>query len=376
MDKRIKDIGWLLSEYSKGNFDKRMVMSPALDEVDAIINGINMLGEELKVVTISRNYFTNIFNSVSDMVFTLDNRGTITLANISTENQLGYASGKLVGVPVHQLYLGPRVQSIRSKLAKSKLESFEAIFLRSDRGKIPVRIHASYFENAAISGILFTASDITFQIKAENLIIRAIIDTQEQERQRLAKDLHDSLTQQLSAIKFYISAASGISKNIEQNKILSKSNEALSDVIAEMRSICFNLMPKTLEEFGLVKAIKEFCNHLIGQQQITYEVIHNKLPELPAALKTDLYRVVQEFINNSITHGKATHIRLSLQYQKKFLKLEMRDNGNGFESTQVKMGMGLRNVASRVKSHDGILQIQSKVFKGTRALIHLPINTK
>ena len=375
MDKRIKDIGWLLSQYCKGNFDKRMVMSSALDEVDAIINGINMLGEELKAVTISRNYFTNIFNSVSDMVFTLDNKGAITLANISAENQLGYASGKLVGVPIQQLYLGRRVNSIRSKLFKNKLETFEAIFLRSDGGKIPVRIHASNFKNAT-SGILFTASDITFQIKAENLIIRAIIDTQEHERQRLAKDLHDSLTQQLSAIKFYISAATGISKNIEQNKILSKSNEALCDVIAEMRGICFNLMPKTLEEFGLIKAIKEFCNHLIGQQKISYKLVHNKLPELTAALKTDLYRVVQEFINNSITHGQATHIWLNLHYQKKFLKLEMRDNGKGFESTQVKMGMGLQNVASRVKSHDGILQIQSKVFKGTRAVIQIPINTK
>lgn len=90
MDKRLKEINLRLSEYSLRNFDKNLKISPKLDEVDAICSGINMLGEELKAITISRDYFTNIFNSVSDMVFILNSKGIITDANKSAEEQLRY----------------------------------------------------------------------------------------------------------------------------------------------------------------------------------------------------------------------------------------------------------------------------------------------
>ena len=77
MDNRLKEINLRLSEYSIGNFDRNLKISPMLDEVDAISSGINMLGEELKAITISRNYFNSIFNSVSDMVLILKPKGII-----------------------------------------------------------------------------------------------------------------------------------------------------------------------------------------------------------------------------------------------------------------------------------------------------------
>src|SRR5665647_964194 len=92
-----KEINLRLSEYSLGKFDKRLTLSSRLDDIDAIISGINMLGEELKAITISRNYFTNIFNSVSDMVFVLNAKGVIEDANKPAEEQLNYEPGSLRG---------------------------------------------------------------------------------------------------------------------------------------------------------------------------------------------------------------------------------------------------------------------------------------
>jgi PAS domain-containing protein len=97
MDKRLNEISFQLSEFSLGNFKKRIDISQKQDEVDAIISGINMLGEELEAITISRNYFTNIFNSVSDMVFILNSKGKIKDANRSAEQQLNYEPGSLIG---------------------------------------------------------------------------------------------------------------------------------------------------------------------------------------------------------------------------------------------------------------------------------------
>src|SRR4030095_544348 len=90
MDSRFKKLNKQLSEYSLGKFDKKLRLSPRLDEVDAFIAGVNMLGEELKDKTISRDYFNNIFNSVSDMVFVLDKQGRIENINTSVTNHLEY----------------------------------------------------------------------------------------------------------------------------------------------------------------------------------------------------------------------------------------------------------------------------------------------
>ncbi len=379
MDTRLEDINLLLSEFSLGNFDKRLTLSDRLDEIDAIGNGINMLGEELKAITISRDYFNNIFNSVSDMVFVLDSQGKIEDANKSAEEQLNYGPGCLKGVSINAIYKGGSLhfKNITKELKQNNRVALNdtSIYTR-DGIAIPARVHVSFIKTSDKKQlILLTASDITFQMKAENLIIRAIIDTQEKERQRLAKDLHDSLTQQLSAIKFYISTIADLNKNPNQKSILRKSNEALTEAIGEMRNICFNLMPKTLEEFGLINALKEFCKYFLYNQKTNFIIQQNrKLPEFSPALKIDLYRVTQEFINNTVKHANATTIKINFYYNKKTLRITLTDNGVGFDSSQRTMGMGLQNVYSRIKSHNGKLDIISNADKGTQFKITVPVN--
>src|SRR5688572_3259499 len=100
---RLKKINRVLSEYSLGEFDKRLEISPELDEIDAFMAGINMLGEELKTTTISRNYFNNIFHSVSDMLFVLNEKGEVTDMNNSVCVQLGYSLTDLKGVSINKI---------------------------------------------------------------------------------------------------------------------------------------------------------------------------------------------------------------------------------------------------------------------------------
>jgi len=378
MDKRLKEINSRLSEYSIGNFDNNIKISPRLDEVDAISSGINMLGEELKSITISRDYFNNIFNSVSDMVFILNLKGIITDANKSAKEQMRYEHDSLIGEKINELIHDPPsfFSNMVSQLKKNgPFTKSQSMIYSKKREAIPVKIGVSYLTNEKKDGsILLTASDITFQINTENLIIRAIIDTQEKERQRLSKDFHDSLIQQLSAIKFYISSTSYLTRSQKLKTILNNSNEALSDVIIEMRNICFNLMPKTLHEFGLVKAVREFCNHSIYHRKTNFIIEQsNKLPDLSSEIKIDLYRVIQEFINNAIKHGEASEIRISFYFNKNNLKLKLVDNGRGFDNKQMAEGMGLQNVKSRIKSHNGTLDIVSNIGKGTCYKIGIPI---
>src|SRR5258705_13753009 len=108
MDNRFNKIRRLLTAYSLGNFDRKLAVSRHMDEVDAFISGINMLGEELKDKTLSRDYFNNIFNSVSDMVFVLDRQGKIETINSPVTRLLQYNADLLAGKPISYLLDKPR----------------------------------------------------------------------------------------------------------------------------------------------------------------------------------------------------------------------------------------------------------------------------
>ncbi|HWJ92372.1 MAG TPA: PAS domain-containing protein, partial [Flavisolibacter sp.] len=194
MDERFRKINRLLSLYSLGKFDNKIELSPRLDEIDAFIAGVNMLGEELKAITISRNYFTNIFNSVSDMVFILDKKGFIEHINNAAANQLEYAPESLTNVFVDELQI-PSKRPLYDVLTKELKKEKQGIrkdttFLTASGKAIPVRITAAPLVDPSKkkSGILLTARDITHELKTEKLVIRAIIDTQEKEQRRLAQD--------------------------------------------------------------------------------------------------------------------------------------------------------------------------------------------
>ena len=384
MDERFNKINRLLSNYSLGKFDKRLPISSRMDEVDAFIAGVNMLGEELKSITISRNYFTNIFNTVSDMVFILDKKGLVENINKAVSEQLEYSVERVRGRSFDELQPVEKSMLFKEIMKEWNTESGsvvrETLVLSASGKRIPVHLTAAYLldEGGNKKAILLTAKDMTHQLKTENLIIRAIIDTQEKERRRLAVDLHDSLGQQLSAIKFFISALGQSPGNQEEKEILNKSNDALSVILTDMRDICFNLMPVTLEEFGLLAAVKELCNKTRYGNKMVFEILHPEgFPKLWKNLEIDIYRVIQEFINNSMKHSNASKISVLFRYDKKNMEITLSDNGQGFDPARLAArGMGLQNVQSRVKSHKGEIQIRSEKGKGTTYVLIIPLEEK
>lgn len=381
MDERFKKINRLLTDYSLGKFHKKLTISNRMDEVDAFIAGVNMLGEELKATTISRNYFNNIFNSVSDMVFVVNNQGLIENINEAVYTQLGYSLDDLLKQPFNFLAasrsdaLFPGI----TKLVKKGISVQKEILLRTNGDKtLPVLIAIAHLLNEEKKkiGFLITAKDITLQRQTERLIIRTITDTQEKERQRFAKDIHDSLGQQISAIKFYIGTSVNIVTDEKQREILLKSNEALVRVLADMRNICFNLMPKTLETFGLVEAVKELSNQTAVPGKLSFRITGGTyFPSLDKSLEIAVFRITQEFINNAIKHGHASRIEIAFGKNSEQAKVTLRENGKGFDMKKANTGgMGLKNIQSRLKAHNGTVQISSAPGKGTKYELTLPFN--
>ena len=377
MDKRFKEINDRLIDYSQGKFDRRIVLSELRDEIDGISNGINMLGEELNEALISKNYLNSIFNSVSDIVIILDKRGKIEDVNKAAMEKLLYSKKELTGKKLQFICKGDLFITKGIKAgAKPEGSPFNGHPLVCNRNGqlIPVRITVSSFLNPAGGElIVFSAADISAEIIQENIRIRTIIDAQENERQRIAKDLHDSLIQQIAAIKFHISCNLSSVKNKFLLEDLQQANQLLATVLKETRNICFNLMPAILEEFGLVKAVREFSS-LFTRQAIFEITEEKKLPTLPWSLKIDLYRTMQELIANSIRHGKATKVSIRFSAVRDSFEMILQDNGKGFDLMNYPKGMGLQNIQARIKSQNGTFRVKSSLLKGTRFSIAVPVN--
>jgi PAS domain S-box-containing protein len=388
MDKRLKYFNKLMSAYGAGDYDKAQRLSSgsaepdADDIVDTMLAGVQMLGEELNARTISRDYFTGIFNRVTDMVIIVSRKGIIENVNLSARERLGYPDQVLLGRPVDSL-LGKGSAPFSRELAVAGGGDGVAVirdrsFAPAKGPDFPVEIYVWYLAGRGrgrAGQAVLTVRDMTDQLVSENRVLRAMIDTQEKERIRLARDLHDGLGQRLAAIKFMVSSAVRYYRNREVGKKLDWINWKLGELIEESRDICFNLMPKTLEDFGLIYAVRELGGHLVssGMVELALEASES-FPALPRELEIDLFRVVQEFVNNAVGHGKARKIRIVFLADGGQLQVELSDNGKGFNPDPSRgQGMGLRNMETRIRSHDGVFRLASAPGKGTRVLVQVPL---
>lgn len=380
MNQRLVNIQRLVTAYSAGDFTRRVALSDNLDETDAVISVLHMLGEELAALTVSRDYFNNIFNTVSEMVLVLTARGVIEELNKAVCDRLGYLKAGLVGRSVEVL-TGESVPLLFRQIRKDPgpdglVRVWDRSFVTAAGDAFPVEIVARVLPGPGVRGrgpILLTAKDVGPQQAAERRLLRAVIDAQEQERQRLARDLHDGLGQQLSAVKFLVSTAARECVSPNLGDLLRAANESLVDVLALTRRVCRNLMPPSLEDFGLVETVRELGLQLeqSGIMRVSVEVGRG-FPELPRPLQIDLYRVIQEFVGNSIRHGEATFLQVGFAAREREVEVRLRDNGKGFDPVQVQgTGMGLRNMHSRIRSHQGVFLLESWPGKGTRARVRI-----
>jgi signal transduction histidine kinase len=202
----------------------------------------------------------------------------------------------------------------------------------------------------------------------------ASLESQENERRRVAGDLHDSIGAMLSTIRMSLSTM--MRQETVNAESVSQAKQMLDDTIDSVRRISRDLMPATLEKFGISYALKEMC-----EQYTTVSGIGIKFSEMgePIALNKNseimIFRITQEFINNSIKHSKAKSIVTDLQWSNELL-VSISDDGVGFDIQQIKnsvKGLGLFNMENRASMLGANLTFSSTVGNGTRALMRVPL---
>ena len=214
--------------------------------------------------------------------------------------------------------------------------------------------------------------------KQELKSIKAMINGQEAERKRIAKDLHDRLGSMLSMVKLnYKSIEDSIAKVKEENKKqYSQANALLDEACNTVREIAHNMVSGVLTKFGLVAALEDLKNTIEGTNTFQLELVTHGLDNrLENNLEIELYGIVQELIHNVIKHAKANEVSVQLLKRVDGVNLTVIDDGIGFDNSkeESKSGMGLKSVASRVQELNGVFDIDTGKGNGTTIAVDIPL---
>jgi signal transduction histidine kinase len=214
-------------------------------------------------------------------------------------------------------------------------------------------------------------------MRQQEQAIRAVMEAEENERQRIAKDLHDGVGQMMSAAKMNLSAFESELKfdNEEQRHSFEKVINLVDESCREVRTVSHVMMPNALLKNNLGDAIREFTGKL-NQKELRISVYTEGLDErLDSNIETMLYRVVQECVNNTIKHAGASTLDISLIRDKDGISGTIEDNGKGFDAgnPELMKGIGMKNISSRIEYLKGTVDVDSAPGRGTVVGLHIPV---
>lgn len=203
--------------------------------------------------------------------------------------------------------------------------------------------------------------------------VDALLRGQEEERSRMAKDLHDGLGGMLSGVKLSLGAMKGnIILSEENTRLFGRVLDQLDHSISEMRRVAHNMMPEALVKLGLQQAIQDYCDGLNESNRLVFNCqFHGLDNRLETTMEVVVYRIIQELLNNVVKHAEATTVLVQVMRYENSFNITIEDNGIGFDQGIDKKSNGLNNVRSRVDYLKGQLDIQSAPGKGTS--VHIDI---
>jgi signal transduction histidine kinase/ligand-binding sensor domain-containing protein len=213
--------------------------------------------------------------------------------------------------------------------------------------------------------------EIDQRLRVEEALRKSEIEkTIDAERSRLARELHDSVTQSLYSVTLYADAAKRLLSAEQWEKAaenLNKAGTTAKEALGEMRSLVYELLPPILEQEGLVAALESRLEAVEGRAGLETHLNVESGDRLPAEVEAGLYGVAQEALNNTLKHAHASKVAISLQQDGKAVRLEVADDGVGFDpqAAETRGGLGLRGMAERVEQMGGRLEIQSEPGEGT-----------
>jgi len=334
-------------------------------EVDALVVS-GPQGDRVYTLKGAEQPYRVFVEAMNEGAVTLSHDGTILYCNDRFADMVETPHEKVIGNSIYEFIVStdafePAFQ--RSKRSKGKVE---ILLKRKDKAPLPVYLSLNPLLEEAGPGICVVITDLEALKESEKQLkhlASQLLTAHEDERRRVAHDIHDSLGSQLSAVKFkvedFFKMMPGASESI---------TFALQEAINESRRIQMDLHPSMLEDLGIAPTLAWFCRKFETTYSFKIEQkVAIKESEVLKSLKRAIYRISQEAFNNIAKHSQANQVRLSLQKNSNTIELIIQDNGQGFELTidSTKKGVGLSSMRERAEFSGGTFSIQSAQGKGT-----------
>jgi PAS domain S-box-containing protein len=350
-------------------------------ELENYKNHLEELVEQRTVkLELSEQKFRNIFNSIHDAIFITDFDGITFETNEIVFKKNNITREKFIGYEMIHLFPAENQKKLRKYIKELQFKGPQIIeisyFTRTGQNLF-FEVSGKIIQYEGKEALLHIVRDITERKMLERKIVKTIIETEEKERNRFAKDLHDGLDALLSGIKMYLNLilSGKLDKNQREN-IINQTRELVNEAVSNTREIANNIKPHELSRFGLGASIQSFCEKFneTSLVNIRFDFSEYKL-KANDDMDLILFRVVNEFINNSVKHSSAKNISILLKNTDRKIHLFYKDDGIGFDFEQIikdkKNGMGLQNIFTRINSIGGKCELNSSPGNGMNAEIEI-----
>ncbi len=317
--------------------------------------------------------FEGIVETTDDGIMVENEQGRVSLVNSGLVRMLGYEDkSDVIDRPWTHFF------SLESeKKVAGRPGVYESLLLTRDGRKIPILITSTSFSvQGRYMGVLSVIKDTTFQKQTEErlqALSRKVISLQEEERARLARELHDEIGQQMAAVQLIIS---GIKQQSEPRRehILMLADK-IKNIPAELRRICKGLRPAALDSLGLISAVNEMTNEFVSVYGINIDVKIEEFDDkdLKPEISINVYRIIQEAISNAVRHSGATVITIAMKRAGNKVLLIIADDGGGFDPSQNRSGLGLDSMRERAALCGGTADVESEPGKGTEINVIIPL---
>jgi PAS domain S-box-containing protein len=372
----------------RGDLDTKLPADNT-DEIGIVAEAFNKMTTDLDTITVSKKYVDQIIASMADMLIVINPEMKIQTVNQATLDVLGYKEAELLGTGMSGILneINSDMEFAETFTLKKYIRNVEKEYIRRDGIPIPVIFSAATMTdtNEKLLGVVCLAQDNTDRKKAEEALRKSerdlrvlssrILETQEDERKIVARELHDGIGQALTGIKFCIE--NGIRKlkgggSISEIQDLAKAIPLIRAAVEETRRISMGLRPSTLDDIGIAETLFWFCHQFEG----IYKTIHIQTlvqveeSRIADSIKTAIFRIVQESLNNIAKHSRADRVLLSLHNEGDHIELKIEDNGIGFDyenqtvEGNSEQGFGLTSMKERAELSGGTLSIYSELNNG------------
>lgn len=378
--------------------DISLTVSPIFNDQRIIIDASKIARDiaERKQDEADLSKLASIVESSSDAIISKDLNGVITSWNQGAESIFGYTAEEVIGRPVTILMPPDRVNEepgiIKRIRQGEKVEHYETVRQRKDGSLVDISLNVSPVRDA--HGVIIGASKIARDITARKRVERVsreietahkLLEAQEAERARIARDLHDNLGQQMTGLRLRLESVLEICGDDERLKreILTLRELALK-MDRDIGFLSWELRPSELDTLGLKDALARFVKEWSSQYNITAH-FHSDLKDIDKqpilssqSVEINLYRILQESLHNVMKHAGATEVTVLLHRRNGEIVLVVEDNGAGMAAKKKardknsSRGLGLSGMRERAALIGGTLEIESGPSKGTTILVRIP----